>query len=168
MNSLRKAAELNLESISIPAISSGIFGFPKPLCAKIMARCTKEFIESNPNSSLKEIRLTNFDTPTVSLMEKEVTALYDSSVQDFQEEPEEQKSDEVDKYLKEANSQIINQTIEIEEAKSESEPAIAPEDSNSEFNAIVDRIVENALLISDQTEVDQKMEAPEPNDPESK
>jgi len=31
------------KSLSIPAISSGIFGFPKPLCAEIMFNCVEKF-----------------------------------------------------------------------------------------------------------------------------
>jgi len=34
--SLLTAEKLELKSLSIPAISSGIFGFPKMLCAKIL------------------------------------------------------------------------------------------------------------------------------------
>jgi putative ATPase len=43
-NSLLKANEMQLESISIPAISSGIFGFPKDLCAEIMVFIVKKLV----------------------------------------------------------------------------------------------------------------------------
>jgi O-acetyl-ADP-ribose deacetylase len=38
-NSLKLAADQGFKSISMPAISSGIFGFPKDRCAKIMIEC---------------------------------------------------------------------------------------------------------------------------------
>lgn len=66
-NSLEKANELGVESISLPAISSGIFGFPKKDCAEIMIdESISYFKENNEKTSLKEIRLTNFDKPTLN------------------------------------------------------------------------------------------------------
>ena len=39
INSIKRANELNYNSISIPAISSGIYNFPKPLCAEVLMNC---------------------------------------------------------------------------------------------------------------------------------
>ncbi|OMJ71807.1 hypothetical protein SteCoe_29899 [Stentor coeruleus] len=73
LNSFLKADELELTSISIPAISSGIFGYPKPRCAILMIRTVKKYIDGrNPNATLKVIRLTNFDHETSELMDKEL------------------------------------------------------------------------------------------------
>ena len=36
VNTLEMAKHLKVKKVSLPAISSGIFGFPKDLCAKIM------------------------------------------------------------------------------------------------------------------------------------
>lgn len=35
-NTLEMAKQLGIKKVSLPAISSGIYGFPKDLCAKIM------------------------------------------------------------------------------------------------------------------------------------
>ena len=45
MNSLRLADEKNLRSISFPAISAGIFGFPIQRCAEIMLRTTIDYLK---------------------------------------------------------------------------------------------------------------------------
>lgn len=56
----------SIETISIPAISSGIFGFPKERCATIIINTILEFIENN-QGKLKEIRMVNFDELTVEI-----------------------------------------------------------------------------------------------------
>jgi O-acetyl-ADP-ribose deacetylase (regulator of RNase III) len=45
LNSLKLADEENIKSISFPAVSSGIFGFPIDRCAKIMLRATIDYLE---------------------------------------------------------------------------------------------------------------------------
>ena len=42
-SSLLKANELGCESISVPALSCGNFGFPKGVCARILLRSIGEF-----------------------------------------------------------------------------------------------------------------------------
>jgi len=59
-----------LNSISIPAISSGIFNFPKDLCAKILFQTAIDFCEGNPKT-VNEIRFTNFDAKTVEIFAAE-------------------------------------------------------------------------------------------------
>lgn len=68
-NVLKKANELKLKSISIPAISSGIFGFPKKLCAQIFAEEIENFLKNN-KTSLELIRLTNIDEYTTNIFMK--------------------------------------------------------------------------------------------------
>lgn len=65
-----------LSSISIPAISSGIFGFPKDRCARLMIDAVVAYVEANPETSLKRVELTNFDEPTVSIFEAEARKRY--------------------------------------------------------------------------------------------
>ncbi len=58
-NSLKKASELNLHSISLPAISMGIFGYPKNLGTVTILQAIKDFFEENPESTLKKVRIVN-------------------------------------------------------------------------------------------------------------
>lgn len=60
------------KSISIPAISSGIFGFPKEECAKIMIKTALEEIKSGRAEYLEYIRFTNFDEETVKIFSLEM------------------------------------------------------------------------------------------------
>ncbi len=69
-NVLLKAQELGLKTISIPAISSGIFGFPKDECARVFLRAIKDFLNQNPKTSLEEICLCNIDRETSEIFLK--------------------------------------------------------------------------------------------------
>lgn len=66
-NSLDAANELGLTSLSMPAISSGIFGFPKSLCAEILVETAIDWFAQHPDSSVRELRFTNIDWPTVEV-----------------------------------------------------------------------------------------------------
>jgi putative ATPase len=63
--SLRVADELKLLSIAMPAISTGIFGFPKERAAGIIFSAIKNFFSDNQNSTLKVIRIVLFDDATI-------------------------------------------------------------------------------------------------------
>lgn len=71
-NSLARAEELKLSSIALPAISSGIFGFPKDRCAAIFVKAALDFIEEHPEGHLRQIRFTNIDRRTVDLFAAEL------------------------------------------------------------------------------------------------
>lgn len=66
-NSLDAASNLGSLSIALPAISSGIFGFPKDRCAEIMVDATVAFFAANPDASVRRVRFTNIDAPTVAV-----------------------------------------------------------------------------------------------------
>ena len=55
--SLRVASELGLASISLPAISTGIFGFPKERAANIIFTAIEQYFAKNTDISLKQVRL---------------------------------------------------------------------------------------------------------------
>ena len=63
--SLRRADELKLESIAFPAVSTGIFGFPKERAAKIIFAEIEKYFAENDKSGIKLVRLTLFDQPTI-------------------------------------------------------------------------------------------------------
>jgi O-acetyl-ADP-ribose deacetylase len=75
VHALRQAFELAEErhwrSLSFPAISSGIFLVPLPVCARGYLRAVKEFYAQNPNSKLEEIRLCLFLGPLLDEVKKE-------------------------------------------------------------------------------------------------
>lgn len=70
-NSLLRAHQEKFSSIALPAISSGIFGFPKDRCAQILVQTALDFCAQHPNSSLREIRFTLIDEPTVAVFLEE-------------------------------------------------------------------------------------------------
>ena len=49
LNSLKVADENQLKSISFPAISTGIFGFPIKRCAEIMLKTTIDYLKGQTN-----------------------------------------------------------------------------------------------------------------------
>jgi putative ATPase len=63
-SALDVAAKLQLESIALPAISSGIFGFPKSRCVEIIVDTIRSFAE-HQQTSLRLVRCTNIDDETV-------------------------------------------------------------------------------------------------------
>jgi len=71
LSSLLLASEKGLKSISLPAISSGIFGFPKDRCANILVKTALNYIKENPKSSLELIEFCVYDDLTTGHFKKE-------------------------------------------------------------------------------------------------
>ena len=69
-SSLTIAELYNLTSLSMPAVSSGIFGFPKPQCAKILMETCIEFLRQD-DVELQKIVLCNFDDETYQIFLKQ-------------------------------------------------------------------------------------------------
>ncbi|XP_032823295.1 protein mono-ADP-ribosyltransferase PARP14-like isoform X2 [Petromyzon marinus] len=69
--SLLLAAQNNFTSIAMPAISSGIFGFPLPLCCSTIMSAVRDFCEdpTHHRTSLVSIQLINNDIVTVNEMQ---------------------------------------------------------------------------------------------------
>jgi O-acetyl-ADP-ribose deacetylase (regulator of RNase III) len=71
LSSLALASEKKLSSIALPAISSGIFGFPKDRCASILIGESFNFLKNNQDSSLNIIEFCIYDDQTLSYFRRE-------------------------------------------------------------------------------------------------
>ena len=60
--SLRVAEQLGLTSIALPAISTGIFGFPKARAAGVILAAIFGYFAQNPSGSLRLVRLALIDS----------------------------------------------------------------------------------------------------------
>ena len=74
-NSLALAAKQQLRTLSLPAISSGIFGFPLARCAGIILQTAAAYLADHPDCSLTEVRICLFDAPAVAEFEAQFTNL---------------------------------------------------------------------------------------------
>ncbi|HUH99035.1 MAG TPA: macro domain-containing protein [Anaerolineales bacterium] len=62
--SLEVADELKLTSLAFPAISTGIFGFPKARAAQVMFSAIEDYFSNQP-SGIKSVRLVLLDESTI-------------------------------------------------------------------------------------------------------
>ena len=68
--SLQVADELKCSSLALPAISTGIFGFPKDRAAGIIFSTIERYFAKNLSSGLQTIKLVLYDPPTVDIFLK--------------------------------------------------------------------------------------------------
>jgi O-acetyl-ADP-ribose deacetylase len=68
-NSLRLAVENNINSISFPAISTGVYRFPADKAAEIAVNTVVEFLKENP--SIEKVVFVCFDSEIYNLYVKE-------------------------------------------------------------------------------------------------
>lgn len=73
LNSLKQADENGLKSIAFPAISTGIFGFPRERCAPIMLEATKTYLEGKTN--LQKVVFCLFDRETLDIFQQSAQKL---------------------------------------------------------------------------------------------
>lgn len=64
--SLQLADQLGAVSIAFPAISTGIFGFPKKRAAKIFYQTFLKYFEKTPDSVIQDVRMMVIDEPTTA------------------------------------------------------------------------------------------------------
>ncbi|CAJ1069628.1 protein mono-ADP-ribosyltransferase PARP14-like isoform X2 [Xyrichtys novacula] len=71
--SLKEAVKVNCSTIALPAISSGVFGFPVDLCAETIAQALREYCDNPGGSgSLTEIHLVDNNDNTVRVLARAV------------------------------------------------------------------------------------------------
>ncbi|XP_072118202.1 protein mono-ADP-ribosyltransferase PARP14-like isoform X2 [Mobula birostris] len=84
--SLHLAEAYNFKSIAIPAISSGIFGFPLELCAEIIAMTVREHCANlQGGSTLSEIHLVNNDAQSVHAVSHAVQKIFGDLINSSQQ-----------------------------------------------------------------------------------
>lgn len=74
LNSLKLAEQLSLSSIVLPAVSTGIFGYPKDRCAQVMLKAIKDYILSG--GRLKEIMICLYDEETYRIFEEALWKIF--------------------------------------------------------------------------------------------
>lgn len=67
MLALQQAEQLDCESVALPAISSGIFGYPLDECTRVIAQCGVDFARTKPRV-VRRILFVNIDKPTATAM----------------------------------------------------------------------------------------------------
>jgi O-acetyl-ADP-ribose deacetylase (regulator of RNase III) len=71
LGALGAADERGFGSIAMPAVSTGIYGFPKPRGARVIFQAVEDFLAERPGTRLAEIRITILDDPTLEVFKKE-------------------------------------------------------------------------------------------------
>ncbi len=73
LSSLRVAEENQLTSITFPAISTGVFGFPIEACARIMLNAVREHLSGT--TGIRRVVFTLFDAPSLEVFEKQMASM---------------------------------------------------------------------------------------------
>ena len=67
MGALKLGDHLAVSSISFPAVSTGIYGFPKEQAAAIILRAFQNYFTKYPESKLEVVRLILFDQESLDI-----------------------------------------------------------------------------------------------------
>lgn len=68
-NSLQLAVENGCKTIAFPAVSTGVYGYPKKAAAEIALKTVFDFLKENP--TLEKVRLVSFDDENYSFLQSE-------------------------------------------------------------------------------------------------
>jgi O-acetyl-ADP-ribose deacetylase (regulator of RNase III) len=80
-HALLLATRRQFKSLALPAISTGIFGFPKELGAKTILDAILKFLHDHPGTSLSEVQIVLIDKPSVDVFAKEFLRRWPESEQ---------------------------------------------------------------------------------------
>ena len=80
IGSLALADERALTSLALPAISTGIFGFPKDRGARVILDAIVDYFADEFDSSLSEVRITLIDEPSVAIFADEFSRRWPGSM----------------------------------------------------------------------------------------
>ncbi len=75
-SSLEIARERNLISIAFPAISSGIFGYPKIRCAQVIVGALYDWAIAHHDDNPRDLRIVIIDQATMGFFETEVDSRF--------------------------------------------------------------------------------------------
>ncbi len=70
LNSLRRASDLGLASIALPALGTGVGGFPVDEAAQVMIEATCHALYSTPQTSLKQVLFVLFTPDALEAFER--------------------------------------------------------------------------------------------------
>lgn len=79
-SALSLADQYKFKTIALPAISTGIFGFPKDRGAVVILDAISDFCSQHPTASLGEIRITLIDEPSVRVFAAAFASRWPESV----------------------------------------------------------------------------------------
>ena len=74
-SSLEVASSHQLHSISFPAISAGIYGYPFKKAAKVALSAVKEYLDNHPNTSIEVVTFYFIDNDLLQIFEETLQAI---------------------------------------------------------------------------------------------
>jgi len=77
---LSLADQQGFSSLALPAISTGIFGFPKDRGGRILIDAILGFLNTHSSSPLTQVRITLIDQPSVQVLASEFTRRWPESI----------------------------------------------------------------------------------------
>jgi O-acetyl-ADP-ribose deacetylase (regulator of RNase III) len=79
-SALTLADQHKIRSVSIPGISSGIFGGPKDICARVIIQTVVDYLAEHATTSLKEVHFCNIDDQTVAAFMREARQILEGKL----------------------------------------------------------------------------------------